>query len=152
MEVIPDPAVPASDPLEDLGHLVEQSVLKVATDPDGEPRFSMLETIREFAGERLDALTEKQTIERRHAETYLAIAEHAAEELLGEGQKACSTGSTLKAGTSGQRSAGPSTAVTSWSRAGWGPRCGASGSSAVILLKAVNGSIAFLRCRPLRTE
>ena len=88
VEVIPDPAVPASDPLEDLGHLVEQSVLKVATDPDGEPRFSMLETIREFAGERLDALTEKQTIEGRHAETYLAIAEHAAEELLGEGQKA----------------------------------------------------------------
>ncbi len=48
----------------------------------------MLETIRDFALERLDDGIEKQAIERRHAETYLTIAEHAAVELLGEGQRA----------------------------------------------------------------
>ncbi len=88
--VIPDPAdpSPAPDLLEGLGHLIEQSVLRVTTDPDGEPRFSMLETIRDFAVERLDARTEKEVIERRHAEAYLAIAEHAAHGLLGDRQRA----------------------------------------------------------------
>ena len=114
----------------------------------------MLETIREFAGERLDALTEKQTIERRHAENLpLAIAERAAEELLGAGQKAWLDRLDLESGNF--RSA-----------LGWAidrgdvvvaSRLGAAlwrfwRASAVILLKAVNGSIAFLRCRPLRTE
>lgn len=87
--VIPDPGDP--DPpaglLEELGHLVEQSVLRAATDPDGEPRFYMLQTIRDFAVERLDASTEKDLIERRHAAAYLAIAEHAAEELLGDRER-----------------------------------------------------------------
>jgi predicted ATPase len=46
-----DPGDPNGGPdvLTNLNHLVEQNVLTVAADADGEPRFRMLETIREFA-------------------------------------------------------------------------------------------------------
>ena len=40
-------------------------------------RFWMLETIREFAGERLAALAEAEELRRRHAEYFLALAEEA---------------------------------------------------------------------------
>jgi non-specific serine/threonine protein kinase len=88
--VIPDPGDPAQAPdlLEDLGRLVEQGVVRVAVDPDGEPRFSMLETIRDFAQECLDADLEKELIERRHADAYLIIAELAAQKLLVGRQRA----------------------------------------------------------------
>jgi predicted ATPase/class 3 adenylate cyclase len=52
------------DILDGLGSLVEQSLLRQRDDPDGEPRFWMLETIREYASERAaadtDALQERQ--------------------------------------------------------------------------------------------
>ncbi|HEV2006293.1 MAG TPA: LuxR C-terminal-related transcriptional regulator [Candidatus Limnocylindrales bacterium] len=83
----PTDAAPLPDLLEDLARLVEQSVLRVAPDPDGEPRFSMLETIRDFALTRLAAGHEKEVIERRHAEAYVGIAEGAAQALLGDLQR-----------------------------------------------------------------
>src|SRR5262249_15789781 len=41
----------------------------------GTPRFALLETIREYAHERLAASGEVSTIERAHAAYYLALAE-----------------------------------------------------------------------------
>ena len=43
------------DLLGSLGRLVDQSVLRVTSTPDGEPRFSLLESIRQFALEQLDS-------------------------------------------------------------------------------------------------
>jgi tetratricopeptide (TPR) repeat protein len=68
--------------------LVDQSLLRRAEGPEGEPRFGMLETIREYAAERLAASGEAETWRRRHAEHYLALAEQAAAELLGPQQGA----------------------------------------------------------------
>ena len=42
---------------------------------DGEPRFSMLETIREYAAERLAGDPEREAVRRRHAEYFAAYAE-----------------------------------------------------------------------------
>jgi predicted ATPase/class 3 adenylate cyclase len=59
--------------LDGLQGLVEKSLLRRRDDSDGEPRFWMLETIREFA---LDALAgELLAIRRVHAFAVLALAE-----------------------------------------------------------------------------
>ncbi len=63
----------AAATLDDLDALVEMSLLKaVAGD-----RFLMLETIREFAGERFATVDDAADVGRRHAEHYLQVAEEA---------------------------------------------------------------------------
>jgi DNA-binding CsgD family transcriptional regulator/tetratricopeptide (TPR) repeat protein len=76
------------DVLDGLALLVDQSLLRQSEGPEGEPRFGMLETIREYAAERLEASGEAEAVRRRHAEYYLALAEQAAPELLGPQQGA----------------------------------------------------------------
>ena len=50
---------------------------------DGGQRFTLLETVREFAAEQLEASGERETPERQHAAYYLALAERAAPALEG---------------------------------------------------------------------
>jgi predicted ATPase len=56
-----------------LGSLVEKSLLRQRDDPDGEPRYWMLETIREYAGERLHEPAESSTVQRRRAEFFADV-------------------------------------------------------------------------------
>jgi predicted ATPase/class 3 adenylate cyclase len=60
-----------------LASLVDKSLLRREELPDGDARFSMLETIRELALEHLEASGELEAIKRRHAEHFLALAEEA---------------------------------------------------------------------------
>jgi predicted ATPase/DNA-binding XRE family transcriptional regulator len=53
-----------------------------------EPRFAMLETIREFAAEQLEAHREEATLRSRHAAYFLAFAERAAPQQTGPEQQA----------------------------------------------------------------
>jgi predicted ATPase/class 3 adenylate cyclase len=69
--------------LETLASLLDKSLLRRRTGRAGEERYWMLETIREFAVERLEDLGESQELRRRHAERMLAICRSA--ELGGEG-------------------------------------------------------------------
>jgi tetratricopeptide (TPR) repeat protein len=55
---------------------------------DDEPRFAMLETVREFAAERLAAAGEEPATRRAHAAHFLALAERAEPELAGAEQGA----------------------------------------------------------------
>jgi tetratricopeptide (TPR) repeat protein len=57
-----------------LAALVDHSLLRQGDGPDGEPRFVMLETIREFGLERL-AERDDDVIRERHAHYFLALAE-----------------------------------------------------------------------------
>ena len=66
-----------SDPVEVVSALVDASLLRRSTAVDGSVRFSMLETIREFAGERLEARPDAGDIHRRHAEWVTAFVERA---------------------------------------------------------------------------
>jgi predicted ATPase/class 3 adenylate cyclase len=61
--------------LEGISSLIENSLLLEQDDPRGEPRYSMLETIHEFAGEKLEASGETKALRRRHAEYFSALAE-----------------------------------------------------------------------------
>ena len=73
------------DVLEGLDGLVDQSLLRQEAER-GEPRFLMLETIREFALERLEASGEAEEIRRRHALAFLALAEQAEPHYTGKEQ------------------------------------------------------------------
>ena len=66
-----------SSVFEGLASLVAQSLLRSEEQADGEPRFSMLETIREYALERLEVSGEAAVARQRHAAYYLALAEEA---------------------------------------------------------------------------
>ena len=61
--------------IDGLGSLVEKSLLRRRTDSDGEPRFWMLETIREYALELLEASGEASEARRLHACWYADEAE-----------------------------------------------------------------------------
>jgi predicted ATPase len=66
---------PSLDVLEGLASLVDKSLLEQAVGADGEPRYVMLETIREYALGRLDAAGEVATFREQHARHYLALDE-----------------------------------------------------------------------------
>ena len=60
--------------LDTLQSLVEKSLLRFTT-TEGGSRYWMLETIREYAAERLDNAGEILPIRQRHADRYLSLAE-----------------------------------------------------------------------------
>jgi predicted ATPase len=65
------------DVLDGLATLVDTSLLRREEDADGEPRFVMLETIREYALEQLAANGEIDSLQWQHAQYYLQFAEQA---------------------------------------------------------------------------
>jgi predicted ATPase/transcriptional regulator with XRE-family HTH domain len=58
-----------------LSSLVDHSLVRRAAGAGDEPRFTMLETVREYALELLAEYGETETLRRRHAEYFLALAE-----------------------------------------------------------------------------
>lgn len=80
-------AVAEDSVLEGLSDLLENSLVRPDVgSPDSnylEPRFTMLETLRDYGLERLTASREQEEICRRHAAYYLALAERATPELEG---------------------------------------------------------------------
>jgi predicted ATPase/DNA-binding CsgD family transcriptional regulator len=69
-----------------LRTLVDHSCVRQQPDRLGEPRFTMLETIREYAHMQLSAAD--APVRRRHAQYYLALAEQAAPHLRRSAQRA----------------------------------------------------------------
>jgi tetratricopeptide (TPR) repeat protein len=69
------------DVLGGLTSLVEISLVRL-DETESEPRFRMLETIREYAVDRLTATDEDAAMRELHAEFYLAFAEAAEPELV----------------------------------------------------------------------
>lgn len=67
------------DVFETLASLVDKSLVRPLRRPTGEPRFTMLETIREYAVELLEASGEEETVRRRHCEHVLGRVEAATE-------------------------------------------------------------------------
>jgi predicted ATPase/class 3 adenylate cyclase len=73
------------DVIDRIGELVDQSLVR--PDDGDEPRFAMLETIREYASEMLAARDEAETIADRHASAMLGLALRAAPKLSGAEQR-----------------------------------------------------------------
>ena len=75
------------DPLEPISSLIGQSLVFVQPLEETTPRYRMLETIREFGLERLEASGEAGQTHRRHAELCRDLAERAEPMLLTAGRR-----------------------------------------------------------------
>jgi len=73
--VVSKPGELGIDPLEGVASLLDKSLLQQEVGPGGEPRFTMLETVREFTLEQLAPTGEDDSIRQRHASWYLALVE-----------------------------------------------------------------------------
>ena len=75
------------DVFEGLGALVDQSLVRIDEMAAGEPRFVMLDTIREYAAEMLATRGEADALASRHGHAMLDLAERAAPNLTGVDQR-----------------------------------------------------------------
>jgi predicted ATPase/DNA-binding SARP family transcriptional activator len=71
--------------LDTLAALVDHNLVR-RFDVDGEPRFLLLQTIREHAAERLERANEQELVRERHANWYLDLAEQAEPHLTAAAQ------------------------------------------------------------------
>jgi predicted ATPase/DNA-binding CsgD family transcriptional regulator len=78
---------PGGEVLEGLASLIGKSLLRQEERANGEPRFSMLQTIREYALEKLAASGEEDEVRRAHASCYLALVEEGESGLTGAEQR-----------------------------------------------------------------
>ncbi|MFN8473659.1 MAG: tetratricopeptide repeat protein [Anaerolineae bacterium] len=76
----------AYDVLDGIEALVDENLVRHVEQPWGEPRYTMLETIREYGEERLADSGEKDAQRRRHAEFFAEYAERAAPDVVGPNQ------------------------------------------------------------------
>ncbi|HEX4945566.1 MAG TPA: tetratricopeptide repeat protein, partial [Blastocatellia bacterium] len=75
------------DVLDGVASLVDKSLLQQREQADGEPRFSMLLTIKEYGLEQLEAHGELAAAEQAHTNYFLALAEQAEPQLTGANPK-----------------------------------------------------------------
>ncbi|MFC9397124.1 BTAD domain-containing putative transcriptional regulator [Streptomyces sp. NPDC057027] len=80
-----DRPVDGQSVLDLLGALVDKSLVVAAPGETG-MRFRLLETVAEYAGERLDEAGERAAVERRHLTYYRELARRTDPELRGSGQ------------------------------------------------------------------
>ena len=69
------------DVFDGIASLVDKNLIQQVEGYGGEPRFWMLETIHEYAWERLEAGGEVDTMRQRHAEFFVSFAQKAEPEL-----------------------------------------------------------------------
>ncbi len=87
-------AVCAGDGIEEgevlllLSHLIDQSLVQMQEERSGSARYRLLEVIRQFGQEKLEARGEAIVLSRRHRDWYLELAEQAEQELKGKQQGA----------------------------------------------------------------
>jgi tetratricopeptide (TPR) repeat protein len=77
---------PSLEMLDGVASLVDKSLLRQEEQVNGEPRFCMLETIREYGLECLTASGEEHAVWRAYADYYLALIEKVEPELVGPEQ------------------------------------------------------------------
>ncbi len=76
------------DVLDNLGSLVDKSLVRQHEGVGGEPRFSMLETIREYAAEQAAARGLLESLRERHAAVFADLAREASALVMGSGKRA----------------------------------------------------------------
>ena len=88
LEAVEAVAMAGTDPLEQLASLLDKSLLRQDEAADGSVRFRMLETIREFAAERLEEREDTEAVRRAAATYYLDFVERLAPSVLSSESRA----------------------------------------------------------------
>ena len=88
VRVVGNPTAALGTMFDRLTALVDSSLVRVQPSADGTPRFGMLETIREYARELLQADGAWAEVAAAHARAFLDLAAQTALELAGPGQHA----------------------------------------------------------------
>ena len=84
-DVVADEGTPPGEVLDTIGRLVERSM--VGAEPGPTTRYRMLETLRQYAAEQLQASGDAVEVARRHAAYFQGIVEHAEVALRGHEQR-----------------------------------------------------------------
>jgi predicted ATPase len=74
------------DVIDGIESLLNKSLVQLVEQPDGEPRLTLLETVREFGRERLAESEEGPWVRKAHAAYFLVVAEEAAGAMDGPDQ------------------------------------------------------------------
>ena len=85
-QICGDESLDSLDVLDMVSTLVDKSLVVPEEQSDGRVRYRLLETIRDYGRERLEAAGERPAFLARHATFYLAFAEEAEPELTGSSQ------------------------------------------------------------------
>ena len=134
------------DLLDGMSSMVDKSLLQQFEQANGEPRFVMLETIREYARGKLEASGEDAATKRAHAAYCLVLAEEAAAPQTGAHGAEDAEGRERIALEHDNFRAGLEWLTKPETRNGacvWAPRCFVSGSRASIWPK---GATCWPRC------
>jgi predicted ATPase len=76
-----------TDPIDTITSLVEKSLVRQSEGIGGEPRFGMLETIREFAMEHATQAGQWDALREQHARAYADFAREAAANVMGSSSR-----------------------------------------------------------------
>jgi len=84
-QVCADEAIPAGQVLDLLSTLIDKSLVTLDTEVEGEPRYRLLDTIKEYAADRLSAAGEELAIRRRHRDYQVRLVESIVDRAFGRG-------------------------------------------------------------------
>jgi predicted ATPase/DNA-binding CsgD family transcriptional regulator len=82
------PQPPPEGVLDRLGSLVDKSLVQVENSSLGDARYRLLESVREYALEQLEAKSEAESARRAHALHFVDVADRALPELIGPEHRA----------------------------------------------------------------
>src|SRR5690348_10631424 len=85
-QVCSDPAIGADEVLGLLISLIDKSLVVLDGEAAGDARYRLLDTIREYAAERLAAAGERDALALRHRDCILALVEHTSATMFSRGE------------------------------------------------------------------
>jgi non-specific serine/threonine protein kinase len=84
-EICSDDRFARAEVLDTLSNLVDKSMMVIKSRQEGSVRYGMLETLKEYAAEKLSDAGEKEFMDKRHYDFFLSILDRAFEERIEHG-------------------------------------------------------------------
>ena len=86
-EICSDNKFNKAEAMDTLSNLVDKSMVIIKSRQEGSVRYGMLETLKEYASERLTDSGEKEIMDKRHFSFFLSILDRAFEERIDKGNE-----------------------------------------------------------------